>query len=433
MCQIPSNKTSLTTGSTVTSASLSTLPIPDLKKKATKRGSRLKFWELSTRFHCAALGTCLTLKELRQIGNKANIKDINSWDDYCIHVSFLQALDAKCYVSNLVNKLLDKKYKINILYFSKTKTEDERIALWNNAVNTGDIAGAFWAMLTHPDTTEETLYQVYGKVHMLSHLSGATARIDIREFHILEKRNNALQDQIDINEAVYNKKLDKKEKELTQMKTELSQLQQEKSIYEQAKEELNSIKNTPFIHRFEEEIKQLKDELENAQANVERLNKSNQELEAIATQEQEKNGELNHQLSHLADEKTSIESTLASLLNQTDGAIDSCEACPNTNSDLCGRCVLYIGGRNSQYTHFRQLVEQQNGAFIHHDGGREDGHQKLASIVSRADVVVCPLDCVSHTAMNAVKRHCQNNTKQLVFIPHASLSAFSKGLTEVMD
>ncbi len=426
MCQIPSNKIPL-------SAPLSPLPIPNVDLKVNKRGSRLKFWELSSRFHCAALGTCLTLKELRQLGKKAHIDGIETWDDYYIHVSFLKALDTKCYVSTLVNKLLDKKYKINILSFSKTKTEEERVALWNKAVNTGDIAGAFWAMLTHPDTTEETLFQIYGKVHMLSHLSGATARIDMREFHMLEERNHALQEQINTNEVVFNKKLDKKEEQLANLKAELSELQQEKGLYEQAKVELNQIKETPFIHRFQDEIKQLKIELENARLNAERLEKNCQKWEAIATHAQEQNDVLEQQLDNLSDEKLSVENTLTSLLSQGSESIDSCEACPNSNSDLCGRCVLYIGGRNSQYTHFRKLVEQQNGAFIHHDGGREDGHQKLASIVSKADVVVCPLDCVSHTAMNAVKRHCQINTKQLVFIPHASLSAFSKGLTEAMN
>ncbi|HIP95177.1 MAG TPA: hypothetical protein EYH20_07545, partial [Leucothrix sp.] len=146
-------------------APLSPLPIPDFTIKNKKSMARLKFWEINSRYHCAALGTCLTLKELRQIGKRARIEGINEWTDYEIHVSFIHALDDKCYVSTLVNKLLDKKYKLNILHFSKTKTEQERVDLWSKAVTTGDIAGAFWALLTHPDTVENTLFQVYGKVH----------------------------------------------------------------------------------------------------------------------------------------------------------------------------------------------------------------------------------------------------------------------------
>ncbi len=411
---------------------LSPLPIPDLSNTVKKYSSRLKFWEINSRYHCAALGTCLTLKELRKIGKKAKIEGMNAWTDYEMHVSFIHALDDKCYVSTLVNKLLDKKYKLNIFHLSKTKTEHERIDLWNKAVNTGDIAGAFWALLTHPDTIENTLFQVYGKVHMLSHLSGATARIDMREFHQLEQRNDLQKITIKKNEAIANKKLDKKDTLFNDIKAQLSALQKDNQHLRSAKQELDAIKSNPLVENLQNQLSQLSFELKNAQASNKRTASSEKKWKQIATIEQEQKQQFKQQLGNLTEDKISLENTLSALLgNQQDG-VDNCASCPNSNPDLCGRCVLYIGGRSGQYTHFRQLVEQQNGTFIHHDGGREDGYQKLASIVSKADVVLCPLDCVSHNAMNMVKRHCQNNTKQLVFIPHASLSAFSKGLDEVV-
>ena len=412
---------------------LSPLPIPNLAKKIKKRTSRLKFWEINSRYHCAALGTCLTLKELRQTGKKAKVEGMNAWTDYEIHVSFIHALDDKCYVSTLVNKLLDKKYKLNILHFSKTKTEQERIDLWNKAVTTGDIAGAFWALLTHPDTVENTLFQVYGKVHMLSHLSGATARIDMREFHQLEQRNDSLENQIKKNETIANKKLDKKENQLKSLKIQLATLQAENKNLQSAQQELDAIKKNPLVENLQNRLKQLEVDYVSMQTSSVHAEKAEEKWKQRAIREQAQKQQLEQQLSNLIDEKLNLENTLSAFLgNQQDGA-ENCASCPNSNPDLCGRCVLYIGGRSGQYSHFRQLVEQQNGTFIHHDGGREDGHQKLASIVSKADVVLCPLDCVSHTAMNVVKRHCQNNTKQLVFIPHASLSAFSKGLGEVVN
>jgi hypothetical protein len=38
---------------------------------------------------------------------------------------------------------------------------------------------------------------------------------------------------------------------------------------------------------------------------------------------------------------------------------------------------------------------------------------------------------VSHDAMQRVKRFCERNTKQLVFLPRASLAAFNRGLNTV--
>ena len=135
----------------------------------------------------------------------------------------------------------------------------------------------------------------------------------------------------------------------------------------------------------------------------------------------------------LKQEKETLENYLVRHFNTEDATVNNCASCPNTETDLCGRCVLYIGGRNGQQNHFRQLVEQQNGQFIHHDGGREDSYQRLAGDLSKADIVLCPLDCVSHSAVNTVKRYCKNHTKPLVFIPHASLSSFAKGLDDVIN
>ncbi len=425
MCQLSTNSLS--------SVALSPLPIPELGKQTKKGSARLKFWELSSRYHCAALGTCLTLKELRLVGKKAGIKEISSWTDYEMHVSFIQALDEKCYVSTLVNKLLEKKYKLNVLHFSKIKTEEERINLWNKAVTRGDIAGAFWAILTHPNSTDNTLFQVYGKVHMLSHLSGASLRIDMKEFYKLEKCNESLEILLNENEFKANKKLEEKEKHLSKLEKQLTAALAENKTLRSAQQELQAIKKNPLVENLQNQLKQLNLELITSVENNQRTKRSENKWKLHATKEQEGKQQLKQQLTDLSAEKTSVESTLTNLLNHQQDGVDSCDSCPNSNPDLCGRCVLYIGGRGSQYSHFRQLVEQQNGKFIHHDGGREDGHQKLASIVSKADVVLCPLDCVSHNAMNAVKRHCQNNTKQLVFIPHASLSAFSKGLGEIAN
>ena len=47
-------------------------------------------------------------------------------------------------------------------------------------MKTGEVSGAFWAPVTHPCTLDEFLDQMYGDTHMLSHLAGVTARVDIR-------------------------------------------------------------------------------------------------------------------------------------------------------------------------------------------------------------------------------------------------------------
>lgn len=413
--------------------SLSSVLLSGLPASFRKRTTRLKFWEMKSRYHCAALGTCLTLKELRIIAKKGGIDNVNQWDDYDMHISFVSNLSNKCRLSILVNKALDKKYALIVKKLSKAKNENERIEFWNKAVESGDIAGVFWAMLTHPHSTQETLFQIYGEVHMLSHLSGASIRVDMQTFYKLEKENKELVERMRIDTLDFNKKLHNRRLQLDNKKIQLSEAFERMHQLELDQQELRAIKKSPVVVELKKQLVLLQDKLENADISKQRAEKSENTWKQRALKEQQEKQHIQQQLTSLYEENSSVENTLISLLDKKQNTTDNCSSCLNNNPDLCGRCVLYIGGRNSQYSHFRKLVEQQNGKFIYHDGGREEGYQKLASIVVKADVVFCPLDCVSHTAMNLVKKHCNNNTKQLVYIPHASLSAFSRGLDEVNE
>ena len=126
-----------------------------------------------------------------------------------------------------------------------------------------------------------------------------------------------------------------------------------------------------------------------------------------------------------------LETTLERLLSPRSGNVDDADATVCTGPDLVGRCVLYVGGRQSLCAHFRELVERRNGHFIYHDGGREDARAQLWDVVQQADAVLCPLDCVSHDAVHRIKRFCERNTKPLVLLPRASLAAFNRGLNAV--
>jgi len=48
------------------------------------------------------------------------------------------------------------------------------------------------------------------------------------------------------------------------------------------------------------------------------------------------------------------------------------------------------------------------------------------------EAVLCPLDCISHSAVKRIKHFCKRHQKTLVLLPRSSLAAFSRGLTEVV-
>ncbi|WP_331288345.1 MULTISPECIES: DUF2325 domain-containing protein [Methylobacteriaceae] len=76
-------------------------------------------------------------------------------------------------------------------------------------------------------------------------------------------------------------------------------------------------------------------------------------------------------------------------------------------SRLTGRTLLYVGGRPRQVARLRRFVEQQNGRMLSYDGGIEDNLTLLPGLVSRSDLVLFPVECVSHEATDLVKRYCE--------------------------
>lgn len=101
------------------------------------------------------------------------------------------------------------------------------------------------------------------------------------------------------------------------------------------------------------------------------------------------------------------------------------------NNSLDGKCVLLLGGMPSQCKHFRAFVESNNGDFLHHDGGVESSYSQIDNLVRQADAVFCPVEQVSHSAMNRAKKLCKKSETPLVFLPKSSLSAFVSGIRTI--
>jgi hypothetical protein len=76
-------------------------------------------------------------------------------------------------------------------------------------------------------------------------------------------------------------------------------------------------------------------------------------------------------------------------------------------------------------------VERLHGQFEHHDGGVEESRANLQCLLSKADMVFCPIDCVSHDACLKVKRFCKQNAKAFIPLHSSGLSSFARELTQL--
>ena len=99
--------------------------------------------------------------------------------DHDLHTKAVRLASVQGVASKLLNKALDEKYAGVIRSFSKAANKSDVIAYWREALQRGQIEGAYWAVATHPLTSEAFFMKAFGEVHMLSHFVGASNRVDI--------------------------------------------------------------------------------------------------------------------------------------------------------------------------------------------------------------------------------------------------------------
>jgi hypothetical protein len=153
---------------------------------------RTQIWELHQSLHCSIIGTCLSSAELRRLLVRLDVQGAEAADDHDLHVlGVLLASRSKTGAKHL-QKTLDRRHQPSLNQFAKAKDAAAVSAVWEEALGRGDIPGAYWALLTHPAATDAIVKDVFGKVHMLSHLVGAANRADIRRLRQLEEDNASL-------------------------------------------------------------------------------------------------------------------------------------------------------------------------------------------------------------------------------------------------
>jgi len=114
------------------------------------------------------------------------------------------------------------------------------------------------------------------------------------------------------------------------------------------------------------------------------------------------------------------------------GAIFQPEDCDlGASLDLSGAILLYVGGRTHQIPQLKRLVQRAGAHFLHHDGGVEHSSGLLPGLISRADHIFFPIDCISHDAAATIKRLCRMMGKSYRPLRTASLTCLLTGIASL--
>lgn len=379
---------------------------------------RAKLWELESRFHCLVIGTCLTIEELRRLARKAGLDTETT--DYQLHHDLVQLAGESAAVTRSVHKSLERKFHAVIRRFGACRDAAALAIQWNEEAARGEIAGAFWALITHPLTDAELRQRVYGELHMLSHLAGHSNRSTQQQLAGLKRRVAELEEAHAWTAEASRlriKELERLAEALTERAQRVDALERELAA---TRAQFTALETGQMLTQLRADNNRLALEFEQALRRAESAEREMSEWTQLA----------------LAASAAAAQSAGAApgcgdharrYSPQCDAA--NTRGCPGP--DLCGRRILYVGGRERQVARLRTIVEQRNGKLLHHDGGRNEGAARLDALIGAADAVVCPLNCISHDACLRVKRLCKREAKPFVPLRSAGLAGFVEGLREI--
>ncbi|HVY13817.1 MAG TPA: DUF2325 domain-containing protein [Rhodopila sp.] len=378
-------------------------PILTLREAAPRR---TKIWEFNTNLHCSIIGTCLSTTELRQVLRKLGMAPPDS-TDHELHGIAVTLAGRHDEPARRLHKALDANHKLAVSQFAKASTEADVRALWRGAVKRGDIPGAYWATLTHEATGQSLIREAFGEVHMLSHLVGSANRADIKRLCVLEAERSELAERLDQLQAAMHEAITARDARINQLQAELE------AQCPAARTEADPDLRTQIA------------DLERRLA-AETARRCHLEEKLAAAQE---NAAADRDARLAADETAqamrrelqAVEESLTPVMDETAPPIA-----------LGGAAVLYVGGRPNQVAQMRAVVGRFGGTLLSHDGGVENHASLLPGLISRAELVLFPVDCISHEAANAVKALCRQVGKRFVPLRSASLTALVAGLHDWM-
>lgn len=348
---------------------------------------RKRLGELDRSLHCSVVGTCLNGGEIRRLVGKFTDLAVETADEHALHEAAVMLAGRSDEPMKALTRLLDRKYAATIARLGGLTGAARLLDAWAEHRSRGELAGAYWAILTHPDAGRDVVRRVFGDIHMLSHLQGAAGRADLVRLDQAERDKAELELKLARRTAQAQADRARADRRIRELEAELARAQRPCPAAEPAWE---------LRHRLAE-----------AEATIGRLERR------VATL----TGRL-HELGTRADRQPvqpepADEPTLA-----TEPAEDRLGPCL---AAAAGRTILVVGGRTAHWPVLRAAIEGAGGCALRHDGGIEDGIAELPGAVARADLVLAAIDSVSHGAMRVSKRLAQRRGKPWRALRRASL------------
>ncbi|MCG8568040.1 MAG: DUF2325 domain-containing protein [Desulfobacterales bacterium] len=398
----------------------------------------MDIWDVEQHFKCPVIGAVLSETKHRNILKKCGY-DVRKMKPYEYHRCIMEKLDGPNNVSIKVNNYLlnqARKYMAAIDGLEESKVR----AMWAAHLKEGNVGPLLFAIVACRDTGPEMLCDVSGEVHMLAH-ANMTGILDVRkELQQLKETRT---------------REDKKSKEKTQtikslVKTRKSQddavsrLEARNRALELEVQELRAQlpdgENGAPMEDLKEKVATLQALLQDAEGENRRQAREQKALEIELFSLRNKNRLLDKELNEFVDNFSRAAQTMdyfpaKAALQSSDQCREcgckECEGCPGPQ--LCAKRIFMIGGITKMKAHYKEIVENAGGSFEYHDGYMKNTNANLEAKVRRSDLVICPVNCNSHTACLKVKKLCNQYDTELKMLHNSSLAALTRAVFHPED
>ncbi len=399
---------------------------------------QLHIWELED-YQCPILGTCLTMGDLGRVARAAGLDVDQGASDYEVHGFFVAQAKCPGQVAKRLQERLNRRHRKSLARFRKVRDAGALAALWRERADQGDLAGPFWALMSHPASTPLLRHEVFGEVHMLSHVLGAAGRADLGRMAALERRTADLEGRLAEGATVLRRAVAVWKRRCRDLQQRLDDERSGRRREGERRTSLGRALETAAVRLAQSERDAQAESRARAAADLlqarGRIERQAASIESLHAQV----ANLRRELGERDATVTALETALAQSMERADAALGApCPACAARPAASCGdcprlrgKCVLYVGGRCNLTPHYKALAERYGCELLHHDGGQEQSPQHLHQLLARADAVICPVTCVSHEACTAVKRACKGCLKPLVLPSSSGLGGLARSLEEL--
>ena len=391
--------------------------------------TRARLWELDDKHHCPVIGTCLPVDDLARLARRF-FAWIDSGNAFAMHVEAVNLAKTRNAASEAMQALLERKYRLQVQRFKTASNDGEVMQAWREHYARGDVAGALWAAITHRAVSATTRHAVFADVHMLSHQVGAGLAAETRRLAVLAGELADARAELERQKARHSAGETEWRRQLRRAQEDAARLPALVAELKRARERLAAFESGEVMVDIGRRLLTLQAEngelvvrAQRAWALEKNLQAAHQEARALARERDQ-----------LAAERDALERLIGvdAEACEADDRLAACDGeCARCDPALAGQCVLYVGGRSALLGHYRALAERLGFRLLHHDGGIEESVSRLPEMINGADAVVCPTDCVSHSAYYQVKRQCKRSGKPCLLLKSAGVSGFAVALARL--